>query len=84
MRRLRIVSHSSNPAKQHSQHIRLHSIHGIKGLIQKQTHRATEVDPRRAIPVQRGIIIQHSQEIDDHKREAGKRNLFPNVNIAPN
>lgn len=68
--------------KEKSVDIRLHPIHGIKRLIQKQSHRPTDVDPRRTIPVQRGIVIQHGQEIDDHEGEAGEGNLTTTVSIA--
>ena len=51
-------------------HLRLSAIDGIKRLIQKQTHRPTGVDPCWTILIQRRVIPEQRQEIDDHECEA--------------
>lgn len=64
------------PIEWQEEDIRLHPIHSIKSLIQKQPNRPTKIYPRRTIPIQGRSIIKHRQEIDNHETEAGQRNLL--------
>jgi hypothetical protein len=58
-----------------SLYVRLRAIHGIKGLVEKQTSSPAVVDPRRAILVQRRIVPEQSQEVgnDEHETRQGNQ-----------
>jgi len=53
----------------------LRSIYGIEGLIEEQTSRPRQVHPGRTVDVQRRIIPEHRNEIDDDEAEPSERDL---------
>lgn len=51
-------------------HLRLCSIHGIKGLVQEETNSPRYVYPGRAVSVQPRIVPKQSQKINYHEAKA--------------
>lgn len=45
-------------------------INSIEGLVKEQSDRPAQVYPGRTVRVKSGIVVQHSQEIDNDEAEA--------------
>lgn len=55
--------------------LRLRTIHRIEGLVQEQADRPARIYPRWAVAVQRRIVPEHGEEVDDN--EARKLDMRP-------
>lgn len=53
-------------------------VDGIKGLVEEQPYRPTEVDPWWTILIQSGSIPEQSEEVSDDKSKTRKRDLCQN------
>ncbi len=51
------------------------SIHGVKGLVEEETNRPRQIDPRRTVGVERRIVPKHRQNVDNDEAETGKGDL---------
>lgn len=59
--------------KENSKNLRLRPIHRIKSLIQKQSHRPTGINPSRTIRIQRRIIPQQRQDVNNDEPKPRER-----------
>jgi hypothetical protein len=60
----------------------LRSIHGIEGLVKEEAYGPGQIDPRRTVGVEAGIVPKHGQDIDNHKTKAGKGNLSRRISTG--
>lgn len=57
--------------------LRLTTINGVKGLIQKHANGPAGVYPRRTVLVHGRCIVEHSQNIGNHEAETREGDLYP-------
>lgn len=67
---------STHPASsnQRCKDLRLRAIHRVKGLVKEQSNGPREVNPSRAVLIERGVIPQKGQKIGNDKQESRQGN----------
>jgi len=79
-KRTTLVSTSSTICQPHSRsqegnlrNVRLTAIYCIESLIQEQPNSPTDINPRRTILIERRVIPEQRQQINNHKAEPAER-----------
>jgi hypothetical protein len=55
---------------------RLCAINGVEGLVKEKSNSPGRINPARHVLIQRRIVPQERQKVQNHKAEAGKGDLY--------